>query len=938
MATQFSNKSVKIWSENLTQSFFIKLNPIKTRISSMIQMNQFLLIATCDPNIQVFDMTNQNETTTKIVQINECVKVLNVIDFEQDKYLISANNKTLQIWNSDLLNIAELTTQHQDKITSLAFNSNSSLLASGAADQSIIIWNVASYQSSRQAFMENCSSCHVQSLTLLSNGNIVSGSYDGHMPNGNLFVWNQSSLSLIKVLNNSYDYAMSLVTLSKNDMFAVGYGNYQIEIYDSTSLELLATLNETGSVLALAMLPNGNIVSASTSSSDFRIKIWNVNSNFNLIGDWDAHNAAILCLAILPNNGNIISGSQDNTIKIWDQENFTLIKEIKVFETVFSLAVLADGNLAAGILSTLSFWNMTSFKLIKNLDSHTDIIYALSLMFDATLLSGSNDGTIKIWKNYELINTLNALSPISCVLALNNFKFLIGVNNNTIQEWEKNSNISNIYSLATLNGHTDTILTLSFLDNTYYMASGSKDSTIKIWDLLNLRLYKTLIGHLNAVTALINLPNMKFASGSRDKTILIWDIEQSFRNNYNLTSHLGGINSLAYLNRKKQLVSSSQDVTSIIWNVNNDLILKYELINNSLAVQDVTELDNGNLLSCSDDLTVSNWNYVSNSSFSFKTNHNDYIFAILFVNNNLIATGSKDLTIKIWNQSFYLVSTLYGHLKPVVALLALPATTTLLASGSCDTTIKIWNLNTFSLITTLVRHKGCVNTLALYGTEIMLSGSSDKQIIVWNITNNNFEIITYLIGHKDAINSIDTYKTRLIAAGSQDATIKIWSSAHRVTQMLTNHTDSVFGLVVLKNGNLASGSIDNTIKIWDKNTRELLYTLSNHTGNVFKLAVLNNGFLISGSWDWRIIVWNNTNIVKIITDHTDQITGLFVLKNGNFVSCSVDYTIRLWDANTFEMLAMQVYNFGVYQPFSLTGLQNDTGIAYGDKSGSIYIL
>lgn len=54
-------------------------------------------------------------------------------------------------------------------------------------------------------------------------------------------------------------------------------------------------------------------------------------------------------------------------------------------------------------------------------------------------------------------------------------------------------------------------------------------------------LYKTLTGHLDHVTSLINLPNMKFASGSLDKTILIWDIEQLFKNFYNLTCHLGGM-------------------------------------------------------------------------------------------------------------------------------------------------------------------------------------------------------------------------------------------------------------------------------------------------------------------------------------------------------------------------------------------------------------
>lgn len=224
----------------------------------------------------------------------------------------------------------------------------------------------------------------------------------------------------------------------------------------------------------------------------------------------------------------------------------------------------------------------------------------------------------------------------------------------------------------------------------------------------------------------------------------------------------------------------------------------------------------------------------------------------------------------------------------------------------------------------------------------MLSGSSDKKIIVWNITNlNNLEIITHLIGHENAINSKDTFENRLIASSSQDSTIKIWSSAHRVTKILLNQTDSgssVFSLAVLNNGNLESGSQDHTIKIWDKNTFELLYTLTGHDRTVSKLVVLQNGLLISGSWDTKIIVWNNTDIIKVITNHTGQITGLFVLNNGNFVSSSVDFTVRLWNKNTFEILASNSNKDGLYQSYSLTGLQNDSGIAYGDNSGSIYIL
>ena len=141
--------------------------------------------------------------------------------------------------------------------------------------------------------------------------------------------------------------------------------------------------------------------------------------------------------------------------------------------------------------------------------------------------------------------------------------------------------------------------------NANYLASGCQNGKIIIWDLLQFNLYKTLNGHLNAVTSLINLPNLKFASGSTDRTILIWDIQNSFQYNYNLTCHLGGINSLAYLNKQKLLVSSSKDVTSIIWNVNNDLILKYKVyglknvcVNNAFTYHKIFILD------CLDDCFV----------------------------------------------------------------------------------------------------------------------------------------------------------------------------------------------------------------------------------------------------------------------------------------------------------------------------------------------
>lgn len=103
-------------------------------------------------------------------------------------------------------------------------------------------------------------------------------------------------------------------------MFAVGCSSGQIEIWNSIPFKLNTTLfkltckfNNSCYVYALSMLPNGNFVSSLSSSPNYTLQIWNM-TNFNLITDWNAHDSNIMCLAISPNDGNIISGSQDNTI------------------------------------------------------------------------------------------------------------------------------------------------------------------------------------------------------------------------------------------------------------------------------------------------------------------------------------------------------------------------------------------------------------------------------------------------------------------------------------------------------------------------------------------------------------------------------------------------------------------------------------------------
>ena len=72
-----------------------------------------------------------------------------------------------------------------------------------------------------------------------------------------------------------------------------------------------------------------------------------------------------------------------------------------------------------------------------------------------------------------------------------------------------------------------------------------------------------------------------------------------------------------------------------------------------------------------------------------------------------------------------------------------------IASGSGDKTIKIWKKkgNQFELIQTIIGHEDCVFTLIKLNDEEIASGSSEKNIKIWRKKDNQFELIQTITGH-----------------------------------------------------------------------------------------------------------------------------------------------------------------------------------------------
>ena len=141
-----------------------------------------------------------------------------------------------------------------------------------------------------------------------------------------------------------------------------------------------------------------------------------------------------------------------------------------------------------------------------------------------------------------------------------------------------------------------------------------------------------------------------------------------------------------------------------------------------------------------------------------------------------VASSFDDNSIKItsnfnFNKSNLTTQILLGHTDFVNTITELD--NNMLASGSCDKTIKIWNLATSKIISTLTGHNECVTSLANVKTDsgdLLISGSNDLSILVWEGTKS----IKNLTGHKNWIQSLAyTKQYPSFVSCSLDKTIKI---------------------------------------------------------------------------------------------------------------------------------------------------------------------
>ena len=116
-----------------------------------------------------------------------------------------------------------------------------------------------------------------------------------------------------------------------------------------------------------------------------------------------------------------------------------------------------------------------------------------------------------------------------------------------------------------LKGHTNVIYSLAFSPNSRYLASGSGDFTVRIWNIKKQTQIHELSGHKDDIYALSWFPdNQSLVSGAYDNTLIIWDTKNG-RQRKHLKGHDDKVRSVIVSPDGKTIVSGSWDKTIRMW-------------------------------------------------------------------------------------------------------------------------------------------------------------------------------------------------------------------------------------------------------------------------------------------------------------------------------------------------------------------------------------
>lgn len=406
-------------------------------------------------------------------------------------------------WSDGAISLSDIKTDEPPKtlakslgtmrheVLCLAFSTDGMLLASGAWDSTVRLWDLKTNKLIRTLTGHKSK---VLSVAFSPDGKTLAT-----CSKEDVRLWNTEGGENRSIINH---FAILDVAFSPDGKtLASGNDDNTISLWDKKSAKRINTLiGHTKRVIDVVFSPHGETLA----SADYNnVLLWNVRTGENLhtLSTSENYNYS---LVFSPDGETLAFKCPSSTVHLYDTQTKKITTHSKEKHWVIHLTFDPDGQphaLLGGKNRNRSLWNIKTDELLYSL-------------------------TVPKTKRYTLDTT--AFNPNANVLATEmRDNTPVSRWNNAVWLWDTRTG----EHIRTLTGHLSGISRMAFSSDGEQLASGGHDETVLLWDLKTEIHPRILIGHKDGVSNVVFSPDSKtLASTSDDGTVLLWDLNKVIAN------------------------------------------------------------------------------------------------------------------------------------------------------------------------------------------------------------------------------------------------------------------------------------------------------------------------------------------------------------------------------------------------------------------------
>jgi WD40 repeat protein len=469
--------------------------------------------------------------------------------------------------------------------------------------------------------------------------------------------------------------------------------------------------------------------------------------------------------------------------------------------------------------------------------------------------------------------------------------------------------------LCRISGHTDAINSVAFCCDGIRLASGSDDTTVRIWDSNTGALLVSLEGHKESVTAITWSPDgERVASASRDQSVFIWNASTGSLIS-KLVGHSTAVLDVAWSMDGTRIVSASHDMIVRIWDPSGRSVLKLE--GHTSAVNCVACSPDGRLIaSGSSDRTVRVWSTLQGNQIRVLAEHYDVVRTISFSPDGSRLISGDVSRVIVWDALSGMQYYVQHSIEPICAV-QYNHDGSHIVFGSGGGRLRVRDAVSETLLFVMDSQSGSANSVGWSpdGRRIV-SGSADHTIGIWDAINQPEGGFNPTEGHSASVTSVSwSPEGRRLASASTDESVIIWNVVTgRVIASLKRHTGAVHSTSWSPDGlKVVSGSSDSTLRIWDSQKGDCLLTVYHPTGVIVSTVSWSpDGIrILSGSDDGICRIWSASSgkLLGEVSIGNEEVSSASWSPDGTqFATVFIpkfgesDGIVSIWDSLTLAML------------------------------------